>query len=183
MRTKAIILTVLLFVLGTIAFGWWSTHSQVIFSQLKNTLAAELTQALNTKVDIGQIQAAGLRSASVNNVILFDKQGREMAAIKQVTIEYNLLSLARGRTAIDAVRKLTLSGPDIKLVEEADGTWNIECLQQKNQPDSTGFTGKVVIEQATVSIQALVGNWTFTDGEGQLGIKASQAIDVNNSKP
>ncbi|SMC38544.1 translocation/assembly module TamB domain-containing protein [Sporomusa malonica] len=178
MRTKAVILTVLLFVLGTVAFGWWSTQSQTIFSQLENTLAAELTQALDIKVDIGQIQAAGLTSASVNNVILFDKQGRELAAIKQVTVEYSLLSLARGRTAIDAVRKITLTQPNIKLIEDADGTWNAQCLKQKNQPNSPSFNGKVVIEQATVSIQALLGEWHLTGVDGQLGIKDSQAVDV-----
>ncbi|HWR44345.1 translocation/assembly module TamB domain-containing protein [Sporomusa sp.] len=178
MRTKAALLAVILFVLGIAAFGWWSTHSQAVFAQLESTLTAELTQALGTQVDIGQLQAAGLTSAVVNDVTIFDKQGRELAVIKQVTVEYSLISLARGQTAINALRKITLTQPNVILAEAADGTWNVECLKQETKPNGPTFNGKVVVEQATVDIRAQRGTWQLAGVNGLLAIKDSQAIDV-----
>ncbi|MDF2873915.1 MAG: TamB, inner rane protein subunit of complex [Sporomusa sp.] len=178
MRTKAALLAVLLLMLGMAAFGWWSTHSQAVFAQIESTLASELTQALGTQVVIGQLQAVGLTTAAVNDVTIFDKQGRELAVIKQVTVEYNLLSLVRGQTAINALRKITLTQPAVDLIEAADGTWNIEFLKQETKPESPKISCKVFIEQAVVNVSARNGQWQLTAVDGLLGIKDSQAIDV-----
>ncbi|QDR82085.1 translocation/assembly module TamB domain-containing protein [Sporomusa termitida] len=176
MRTKAALLAVLLLALGMAAFGWWSTHSQAVFAQLENTLATELTQALGTEVVIGQLQAVGLTTAVINDVIIFDKQGRELAVIKQVTVDYSLLSLARGQTALNALRKVTLTQPVVGLVEDADGIWNIEFLKQETQPDSPVFNGKIVIEQAVLAVNALKGQWQLTAVDGLLTVQDSRAI-------
>ncbi len=177
MRTKAIVFAVF-FVFSIAAFGWWSAHSRAVFAQIEATLATELTGALGTKVDIGQLHIAGLSSAAVDGAKIFDKQGREMAVIEQVTVEYSLLSLARGQTAISALRKITLVRPEILLVEEADATWNVECLKQETKPDNPTFTGKIVVKEAGVRVLSRQGAWEFTQGAAQLDIKNSQSIDV-----
>lgn len=176
MRTKAALVAVLLLALGMAAFGWWSTHSRAVFAQLENTLVTELTQALGTQVAIGQLQAVGLTTAVVNDVIILDQQGRDMAVIKQVTVDYSLLSLARGQTALDALRKITLTQPVLDLTEGADGTWNIEFLKQETQPDSPVFNGKVVIEQGFLTVTARKGQWRLAAVDGLLTVKDSREI-------
>ncbi len=178
MRTKAALAAVLLLALGMAALGWWSTHSRVVFAQIESTLATELTQALGTPVAIGHLQAVGLTTAVINDVAIVDKQGRDMAAIKQVTVEYNLLSLVRGQTALNALRKVTLTQPVVNLAEAADGTWNIEFLKQETKPDSPKFNGKVVLEQGVVTVNALKGQWQLTAVDGLLTVKDSRTIDL-----
>ena len=178
MRTKAALAAVLLLALGMAALGWWSTHSRVVFAQIESTLATELTQALGTPVAIGHLQAVGLTTAVINDVAIVDKQGRDMAAIKQVTVEYNLLGLVRGQTALHALRKVTLTQPVVNLAEAADGTWNIEFLKQETKPDSPEFNGKVVLEQGVVTVNALKGQWQLTAVDGLLTVKDSRTIGL-----
>lgn len=177
MRTKVII-SIVLFVFGIAAFGWWSTHSRTVFAQIEATLASELTGALGTKVDIGQLHIVGPSSAAIDGVTIFDKQGRQMAVIEQATVEYNLLSLVRGQTTITALRKITLVRPEMLLVEEADATWNVACLKQETKPDNPTFTGKIIVKEAGVRVLSRQGAWDFTQGDAQIAIADSQSIDV-----
>ncbi|TWH45345.1 translocation/assembly module TamB domain-containing protein [Sporomusa sp. KB1] len=178
MRIKAIALFIIVLMVGLAVFGWWSTHSQTVFAELEGTLAAQLTDSLGTKVTIGQLHTAGLTSATVDDVTIFDKQGREMAAIKQVTVSYSLLALLRGQTAIDALKKITLTQATIVLVEEADGTWNAACLKQDAKPGSPEFSGNVVLEQASIQVHSRKGQWDFDKIDGQFTIDGSQTVDA-----
>ncbi|WP_188399357.1 translocation/assembly module TamB domain-containing protein [Sporomusa sp. GT1] len=181
MRTKAIAVILILFVLVMAAFAWWSAHSPAVFSRIETTLATELTAALGTQVEVGQLHIAGLSSAAVDGVTVFDKQGRKLAVIEQVTVDYNILRLARGQTAIDAIRQITLTRPEVLLVEEPDSVWNIACLAQESKPDDSAFNGKIVVKEAAVRIQALQGTWDLTGADGQLIIKNGQSIDIKLS--
>lgn len=181
MRTKAIAVILILFVLVMAAFAWWSAHSPAVFSRIEATLATELTTALGTQVEIGQLHIAGLSSVAVDGVTLFDKQGRKLAVIEQVTVDYNILRLARGQAAMNAIRKITLTRPEVLLVEEPDSVWNIACLTQESKPDDSTFTGKIVVKEAAARIQALQGTWDLTDAGGQLTVKNGQAIDIKLS--
>lgn len=181
MRTKAIAVILILFVLVMAAFAWWSAHSPAVFSRVETTLAAELTAALGTQVDIGQLHTAGLFSAAVDDVTIFDKQGRKLAVIEQVTVDYNILSLMRGQTAISAIRKITLTRPEVLLVEEPDSTWNIACLTQESKTEASTFTGKIAVKEASVRLQALQGTWDLVGVDGQLDIKDSQSINIKLS--
>ena len=178
MRARAKIVTVILCILGMAAYGWWSAYSQTILAQLETTLAAELTQALDTRVELGQLQTAGLTGAAVNNVIIFDQQGRELAVIKQVRVDYNLLSLARGQTVTAALRQITLIEPVVTLVEEADGVWNAEFLSQEKQPDSPALTVNVVIDQGIANVSAQQGQWQIAGIAGRLTIQDSRDFEV-----
>lgn len=179
MRTKAIALLIIVLMIGLAVFCWWSTQSQAVFAELEGTLAGQLTETLGTKVTIGQLHMAGLTSAAVDDVTIFDKQGREMAAIKQVTIQYNLLTLLRGQTAMDALQKFTLSQAKITLVEEPDGTWNAACLKQQARPDRPEFSGNVILEQASIKVRSSKGEWDFDEVEGQFTVNGSKTVDAN----
>lgn len=179
MRTKAIGVTVILLVVGIAVFGWWSAHSRAVFAELEGTLAQELTAALGTRVTVGQLTGVGLTSATVADVAIYDKQDRELAAVKRLTVEYNLLSVLRGKTALDGLKKVTLSQPRMLLVQAEDGTWNAECLKQETKPDSPEFNGAVVLEQAALAVHSPKGAWDFTEINGRLDIKGSQTMDAN----
>ncbi|SDD82013.1 translocation/assembly module TamB domain-containing protein [Sporomusa acidovorans] len=178
MRAKVITL-ILVIMVGMAAFTWWSAYRQTIFSELEGKLAAELTETLGTKVTIGRLQTAGFTSAAVDDVTIFDKEGREMAAVKQVVIQYNLLSLLHGQTAIDALNTITLRQPAIHLIEEANGVWNAECLRQQTKPDSPEFKGKVVLEQADILVQSHQGEWDFHEIDGHFIVNGSQTVDAS----
>ncbi len=179
MRSKATALTVIVLVVALVGFGWWSTYRQAVFAKVETTLAAQLTESLGTQVTIGQLHTAGLTSAVVDDVIIFDKQGREMVAAKQVTIQYNLFSLVRGQTAIDALQKFTLTQPTFILVEETDGTWNVACLKQEAKPDNPEFNGKVVLDQASIQVRTAKGVWSFDEVDGQFSVNGSQSVDAS----
>lgn len=181
MRTKAIAGIIMLFVLVMAAYAWWSVNSPAVFSRIETTLATELSAALGTEVKIGQLHTAGLSAAAVDDVTIFDKQGRRLAAIEQITVDYNILSIMRGQTAISAIRKITLSRPEVLLVEETDSTWNIACLTQESKSDQSSFTGKIAIKDASVQIQALRGNWDIIKADGQLDIQDSRSIAIKLS--
>ncbi|MBP2637680.1 MAG: TamB, inner rane protein subunit of complex [Firmicutes bacterium] len=179
MRNKAIALTVIVLVAAMVAIGWWSGYRQTVFAKVEATLAAQLTESLGIQVTIGKLHTAGITSAAVDDVILFDKQGREMAAIKQVTIQYNLLSLLRDKTAIDALKKITLTQASLTLIEETDGTWNFECLKQESKPDSPEFNGNVILEQGDIQVRSSKGMWQFNKVDGQFAVKGSQTVDAS----
>lgn len=181
MRTKVLAAAVILFVLGMAAFSWWSSQSRTVFAQVETTLADELTQALGTKVTIGQLQAAGLTAATAADVKIFDKQNRQLADIKQVTVEYSLFSILRGQTAVDAIKKVILTNPKIILVEETDGTWNFDCFRQNAKPGSPSFTGKVALAQGDIRVYSPKGEWEFGQAEGEFEVQGSQSIAMNVS--
>ncbi|WP_371372202.1 translocation/assembly module TamB domain-containing protein [Sporomusa aerivorans] len=179
MRTKAIILTIIVFVAGASVFGWWSVYGQTVFARIESTLATEMTTALGTRVDIGQVQMAGITTAAVNDITIFDKQGREMAVVEKAIIEYSLLSLVRGQAALSTVRKVTLARPRLLLVEETDNTWNTEFLKQETKDGSPKFSGEVAIEEGAAEIRSAHGNWDFSQVNGRLDISENQAIVLN----
>ncbi len=174
MRSKAIILATILLVLGASFVGWWSVYSPAVFARIESTLAAEMSAALGTRVDVGRVQMAGLTAAAVDDITIFDKQGRELAVIEQATVEYSLFSLLRGQAALGAVRKVTLVRPQLLLVEEADKSWNAEFLRQESKPDSPKFTGEIALEEAAVHIRSYHGDWDFTAVTGRLNVRDSQ---------
>jgi len=179
MRTKVIALLSIVLMVGLAAVGWWSSHSQTVFAQMEGTLAAQLTESLGTKVTIGQLHPTGLTSAAVDDVMIFDKHGREMAAVKQVTIHYNLLALLHGQTAMDALKQFTLTQAKILLVEETDGTWNAACLKQEAKPDSPEFSGNVFLEQASIQVRSSKGQWDLEKIDGQVTVNGSQTVDAS----
>lgn len=181
MRTKVFAAAVILFVLGMAAFSWWSAQSRMVFAQMETSLADELTQTFGTEITVGQLQAAGLTAATVADVKIFDKKSRQLADIKQVTVEYSLFSLLRGQTAVDAIKKVILTNPKIILVEETDGTWNFDCLRQEAKPGSPSFNGKVVLAQGDIKVYSPKGEWEFGQAEGELDVKGSQTIAINVS--
>lgn len=178
MRSKAAALTVIVLIVGMVAYAWWTACSQAMLAKVEANLAVQLTESMGTQVHIGQLRSAGISSADIDDVIIFDKQGREMAAFKQVTIDYSLLSLLRGQSAIHALQKITLTKPMLTLIEDANGIWNVECLKTEAKPDAPEFSGKIVLKQAGIQIISPKGTWDFAEVDGQFTVKGSQTVDV-----
>lgn len=71
---------------------------------ISRAVSAELSAWLGTEVSIGDISPGFLNRLIVEDVLLHDRQGREMLRVARFSAKYSLMPLLKGRVAISTVQ-------------------------------------------------------------------------------
>ena len=123
---------------------WYYTTTNAFMQQAGAMAAEKAGTLLATKVDVGRIHIDSLHSLTVDQIVLYDKQGQEMAQAESARVRFSLLSMLRSDPAA-AVDNVKVKGLRARLEQRSDGTWNYADLVSDNA-QSSSFHGKVQIE-------------------------------------
>ena len=114
--------------LGLVAFAWvavllaWSTLHIFIVPRIgdyREVLQQQATRALGLRVEIGQIQAQGgwfVPWFELNDIQLFDREGREALRLPRVRAAVSPLSVLRGK-----FEQLDIEQPELEIRRDASG--------------------------------------------------------------
>lgn len=123
-------------------------------------IQAELSKRLGRQVSIGHLSLSLLPpSFKVENGVIFEdpafNTGRPFAQARDLSIRVQLLPLLSKQLRIDSV---TLDQPQIELVSNSAGVWNVSSLGAKKQPKEQGGQtelqlARLQINNGTIAIQ------------------------------
>ena len=138
-------------------------------NQFRPALAAQLTQALGRRVEIGNLKVSWLAGgvAAEDVVILDDPEFSKapFVSAKSVSIGVDVWPLIAQRSL--RVESFTLDRPRVALLRASNGTWNFSSLATGQSSSSSGSIGaisvlvqKIKISGGQVTIRGLDGSRT-----------------------
>ncbi len=167
MNNKAVAL-ILLAIVIIAAGSLWLSKSKEAMADVRNVVAAELSNALGTEVLVGDVEIASYHSVILHNPVIYDKQGQPAVSGETVRVTFSLFSLLRGGANAAMIREIAVDNPHFILRQAADGKWNVENLFSQTRTADSQFTGKVTIAGGSADIAAEGGQWTLEDIHGTL---------------
>lgn len=168
-KAKIIIASIIASIAVVLAVGglWWVNNGQEVFARLEQTLVKEASEAIGTKVTVGQLKLAGLTTAVIHNIVVFSDDGEIMASIEEVSASLSLFSFLKDMEPITMLRQVELKNPRLFLRQADNNRWNIEDLKLKETESSADFTGKIVISGGEVGVSTPLGEWQVRNIAGQ----------------
>lgn len=120
-----------------------------LFRSLARDLAEDLVnEALNAHLQIGSIEGNLFSGLSVLDVGLI-RDGKPIARIRRIDLQYDLLSLP---WKMITVRSLTIHDPEISLMRDREGKWNIDGLARDTttSPSKTPFDWTILVRNLSI---------------------------------
>jgi len=169
---------------------------------IQKIIAPRVGAALNADISLASAQVSPFSKVILRDVKVTPKGAATLFSATEVTARYSLWSIIRGKIVVDEVNVVA---PEITVVENADGTSNLDALMksQKEEPEETPPTtgaGKplqvdiksVTVKNATLryiknhkdgrdSLELSRVNLTLANlrngGTGKLDLSAALAVD------
>ncbi|MEJ2054296.1 MAG: AsmA family protein [Calditrichaceae bacterium] len=174
--TYVFVLSILILVI--IAFG--IIHTPLFKGWLKNKLVHAAESQLNADISIESI-TGNLVSGFTVNELSVNQQADSLFFAKSISADYRLFDLLRKKITIG---QLILDKPQLKLVRENSGMWNINQLvkhnsSQKKSADSSGT--QWMIEARSIQFKSGSVDIFGLDTSGVRIPKRIKNIELNSS--
>src|SRR6266536_6321637 len=111
----AVLLVVLYFVATSAAF-------------LKSVVLPRVSKSLNAEITVGDASLSPFSQVVLRQLIVKTTGAEPLLQANEVRLRYSLWSIIRGNIKVDEV---TLDSPAIQIVQNADGTSNLDPLLKK----------------------------------------------------
>ena len=109
------------------------TQTQVFRDRLRAAALSELDSLVNGEVRIGRLDGDLITGISIDSISI-DVNDGPLLRIPRLEVAYNFFALP-GKTI--AIRKLTLTHPEISFSRPRGGRWNLSDLLRRRPPDTT----------------------------------------------
>jgi hypothetical protein len=109
------------------------TQTQIFRDRLRAAALSELDSLINGEVRIGRLNGDLLSGLTIDSVSI-DVNDGPFLRIPRLDIAYNFFALP-GKTI--AIRKLTLTRPEVHFFRPPGGRWNLSDLFRRRPPDTT----------------------------------------------
>jgi hypothetical protein len=109
------------------------TQTQIFRDRLRAAALSELDSLLNGEVHIGRLDGDLITGITIDSISI-DVNDGPFLRIPRLEIAYNFFALP-GKTI--AIRKLTLTRPEIHFSRARGGRWNLADLLRRRSPDTT----------------------------------------------
>lgn len=180
MKGKAIVL--LAVCLLAIAAGVLIMNkSRMVMAGFQDSLAGELSQALDTTVTVGALELNSFHSLTIHNLAVYDKQHVLLADSDMATVSFSLLPLIRGKSAAEAIDRVTVYKPAVYLTQRSAGDWNVEDLVKAQKEETQLFGGKVELVDGRAVIKAAGETWQIDSVQGEANFADQPAIQVKGT--
>src|SRR5256712_2532438 len=98
------------------------------------TVTRFVTKSLQGSVEVGALRGSLLSSPVLHNITLRDKQGTVVGQVAELRLVYDLKTLLKKRLEVQMVE---IVRPQVTLVQEPDGSFNITNLLSPAQPTTS----------------------------------------------
>ena len=129
------------------AFLYHAFSSGAVESRVAGITSETLTQQLGTETEIGSVQVDSLKSVTIHDLAIYDKQAECIVRAPEAEVRLRLLSALSDGSAAAAIDTITVKNAEAVLERRADGTWNVLDITPKAS-EGKGFAGTITIEDA-----------------------------------
>jgi hypothetical protein len=159
-RLRTIALYVLIGIPVFIAVIIAITQTQIFRDRLRSAALSELDSLVNGEVHIGRLNGDLITGISIDSISI-DVDDGPFVRIPRLEIAYNFFALP-GKTI--AIRKLTLTRPEVRFSRPRNGRWNLSDLLRRRPADTAASKpfGWVIDVQR---LEVLDGTVTLTDSQ------------------
>ncbi len=127
-------------VLFSCAVVWYIILSESFIVGMADYIGREATSALKTNVTIGRVEVSSLRSVTIRDIVIFDKNDRKIAEAEAADVRFSLFALLREPVA--GVSEVEISRLRADIIQRKDGRWNYEDLISEEKSENK-FAGTV----------------------------------------
>src|SRR5688572_26741390 len=126
-RRKPIRLYYFLGFLALLGVGYLVTCTPAFF---RRVVLPRLANSLDSEVTVGEVRFRPLTSVWLKNVRITPRGKPPLLSAAEVSARYSALALLRGRVRLHEVK---MESPEVTIVQEADGSSNLDPLFQKQR--------------------------------------------------
>jgi len=138
-------------VLGLLVGGYFAVTSNAFFQYF---VVPKVSAALNSEFKVARADIHPFSLIQLSDVSITPKGREKLLTAKAVGVRCGIFSLMRGDIIIDEV---SLVGPEVSVIEHADGSSNLDPLlkaQKSTSPSKSGVAGKTALPP-TLSIKSV----------------------------
>ena len=133
--------------------------------QVRNTVLPMAKEALQRDVALGDIEISIFSGIVLHDLTVMDKEGTSpFVEAGTVTLRYRFWPLLKLKVVVDEVR---LEQPVLRVVRQADGTFNFSDLLEKKKQPATELTPSEQEAGEGKSFKLLVSEVVLSDGQVQ----------------
>ncbi|MDY0385005.1 AsmA family protein [Trichlorobacter sp.] len=141
---------------------------------VKKTVLPKISAAINRQVSLGDVSVSIFSGIRLHDLVVLDREGSEpFVKAGAIRLDYRFWPLLRKRVEIEQIR---LESPLVRVVRNADGSFNFSDLLVKKQPPAAPAEPKAKspIDLSVSEVVVSDGRLIFDDRKG-LGGKPYQA--------
>ncbi len=159
------------------AFLWYLTGTERFMADMGALAGEKGAELLGTRVEMSGVRVDSLRSLTLRNISLYDKQNELLLKAESASVRFSLFGMITDVPA-RAVEEVIVRRPEARIVKRGDGSWNYEDLLREDSEPSE-FRGVVrseygeallVAEGKELRLSDLNGSVDFADPE-TMGIR------------
>jgi len=170
------LLVVMVVFIGLLSVFWYLFAARV-GQALQDSLAERLSQQVNGRIQIGNVDLSLLGWVRITDVSLYSQQGAVLARVPVVKLQYSWSDLAKGNFDSSRIVAMSAEGAEVWLQEEKT-RWNWEGFLKDEPTVSNRFKGKLQIESAKMYCYALLAAKTITEVNGVIDLQAYPDLDI-----
>lgn len=128
-------------------------------SFLKSVVLPRVGKSMGADISATDVKFSPFSQLALSNVKVVPKGGEPLFSAGTVRVRYKLLSIISGSIAVD---EITLTSPTITLIENADGSSNLDPLTRGEKPQPKPSSKPTSSKPPSVNIKAVsIENATF----------------------
>lgn len=159
----------LLFILIIIVVGAYTAkRSHAVLGKVQASVGTELSNALSTKVSVGNIEVVSFRELAIDNPQIYDREDKLLLKASKVVLAFDPWKIIRGEAPVSAISELVFAAPEVNLYQHADGKWNVQDIICQQQTPTSAFTGKITFSAGQVNLDTAAGSWQLSNLGGKV---------------
>lgn len=171
-----------LFVGMAVVFGLfgvsWYLFAARVEQALQNSLAERLSQQVNGRIQIGNIDFTPIGGARITDVSLYSNNGILLAKVPVVKIQYSWSDWAKGNFDSSRIEAIAAEGAEVWLQEEKNH-WNWEGFLKEDKTGINKYQGKLQVSSAKIYGYTSLASKTIADVNGVIDFHAYPDLGIS----
>ena len=114
---------------------------------------------INGQLQMETMEVSPDLTFTARNLQLTDAGGHLVAKIPTLSLQVDPLKFLTGKSSVGALTRITLTEPELNLVQDDRQEWNVAHLLKESQSSSTDFKALIAIRDGRVKLQLPYGTW------------------------
>ena len=155
---------------------WYLAGTERFMADMGALASEKGAEILDTRVEVGEVRVDSLRSLTIRNIALYDKQNELLLKAESASVRFSLFGMLTDVPA-RAVEEVVVRRPEARIEKRANGRWNYEDLVEEDSEPSA-FRG-VVRSEYGAAVLAMDGKeLRISDLNGSVDFADAEAMRV-----
>ncbi|MBP2655571.1 MAG: hypothetical protein H6Q73_3140 [Firmicutes bacterium] len=179
MKPRFVIIVLVILIFVGIVGTYWQSKGQTVMAGVREVLAEQITRVLGNNVTIGGIRVVSFNELMLEDIKIFENSGAVIAQGKAVAVKFNPWTILKGTVSVAAIDEVVLYSPEIHVVRQVGGKWNIDDILAKVAEEKSEFAGEVTFNNASLAVSTPEGSWLFESINGSIDLEHNPAVVID----